>query len=50
MAWEYRGVLTVEYPRRYGPPGCGKTFVVGAAATECGLRLVSVKGPELLNK
>lgn len=34
----------------YGPPGCGKTHVVGAAAAACSLRFISVKGPELLNK
>ncbi|KAL3690911.1 hypothetical protein R1sor_004562 [Riccia sorocarpa] len=34
----------------YGPPGCGKTHIVGAAAAACSLRLLSVKGPELLNK
>lgn len=34
----------------YGPPGCGKTHVVGAAVAAAGLRFVSVKGPELLNK
>lgn len=34
----------------YGPPGCGKTHIVGAAAAACGLRFVPVKGPELLNK
>lgn len=34
----------------YGPPGCGKTHVVGVAAAACSLRLISVKGPELLNK
>ncbi|XAR56140.1 hypothetical protein NMG60_11036493, partial [Bertholletia excelsa] len=34
----------------YGPPGCGKTHIVGAAAAACSLRFVSVKGPELLNK
>ena len=34
----------------YGPPGCGKTHVVAAAAAACQLRLISVKGPELLNK
>ncbi|KAH7441624.1 hypothetical protein KP509_03G046300 [Ceratopteris richardii] len=34
----------------YGPPGCGKTHVVGIAAAACSLRLVSVKGPEILNK
>jgi SpoVK/Ycf46/Vps4 family AAA+-type ATPase len=34
----------------YGPPGCGKTHAVRAAARATGVRLVSVKGPELLNK
>ena len=34
----------------YGPPGCGKTNIVGAAAAACSLRFISVKGPELLNK
>eukprot|EP00250_Pteridium_aquilinum_P022401 c25371_g1_i3 orf=160-3567(+) len=34
----------------YGPPGCGKTHVVATAAAACSLRLISVKGPEILNK
>ncbi|KAG6394691.1 hypothetical protein SASPL_145281 [Salvia splendens] len=34
----------------YGPAGCGKTHIVGAAAAACSLRFISVKGPELLNK
>ncbi|PKU63684.1 peroxisome biogenesis protein 1 isoform X1 [Dendrobium catenatum] len=34
----------------YGPPGCGKTHIIGAAAVACSLRFISVKGPELLNK
>ncbi|KAH1088100.1 hypothetical protein GLYMA_07G224000v4 [Glycine max] len=34
----------------YGPPGCGKTHIVGAAAAASSLRFISVKGPELLNK
>lgn len=34
----------------YGPPGCGKTHIVGSAAAACSLRFISVKGPELLNK
>lgn len=39
-----RGVLL------YGPPGCGKTLLAQAAGTECGLEVISVKGPQLLNK
>lgn len=34
----------------YGPPGTGKTLLAGAAAKHCNLRLISIKGPELLSK
>ena len=34
----------------YGPQGCGKTHIVAAAVAAAGMRLVSVKGPEVLNK
>ncbi|CAH1979790.1 unnamed protein product [Acanthoscelides obtectus] len=34
----------------YGPPGTGKTMLAGAAAKQCRLRIVTVKGPELLSK
>lgn len=34
----------------YGPPGCGKTLLAGAVATECGLNFISVKGSEVLDK
>ena len=34
----------------YGPPGCGKTLLGSAIAAESGMNLISVKGPELLNK
>eukprot|EP00850_Spirogloea_muscicola_P020075 SM000206S06284 [mRNA] locus=s206:224727:231723:- [translate_table: standard] len=34
----------------YGPPGCGKTHLVAAAAAATSLRFIQVKGPELLNK
>uniref|UniRef100_A0A7S3PVE6 AAA+ ATPase domain-containing protein n=1 Tax=Chaetoceros debilis TaxID=122233 RepID=A0A7S3PVE6_9STRA len=32
----------------FGAPGCGKTLVAKAVASECGLPFLSVKGPELL--
>ncbi|OCH87928.1 AAA family ATPase [Obba rivulosa] len=34
----------------YGPPGCSKTLLVRACATESGVNFLAVKGPELLNK
>lgn len=37
-----RGVLF------YGPPGCGKTLMAKAVASECSSNFVSIKGPELL--
>jgi len=34
----------------YGPPGCGKTLLVKAAANEANANFISVKGPEILSK
>jgi len=34
----------------YGPPGCGKTLLAKAVASECGVNFISIKGPELLDK
>ncbi|XP_049774237.1 peroxisome biogenesis factor 1 isoform X1 [Schistocerca cancellata] len=34
----------------YGSPGTGKTLLAGAMAQECGLKFISIKGPELLSK
>ncbi|KAG8860855.1 AAA+-type ATPase [Tulasnella sp. 330] len=39
-----RGVLL------YGPPGCSKTMIAKALATESGVNFVAVKGAELINK
>jgi AAA family ATPase len=33
----------------YGPPGCSKTLIAKAVATESGLNFLAVKGGELLN-
>jgi transitional endoplasmic reticulum ATPase len=34
----------------YGPPGTGKTLLAKAAANECGVNFISVKGPSLISK
>ncbi|RLG04939.1 MAG: AAA family ATPase, partial [Thaumarchaeota archaeon] len=34
----------------YGPPGCGKTLLAKAIATEAEANFISVKGPEIFNK
>lgn len=33
----------------YGPPGCSKTLMAKALATEAGLNFIAVKGPEVNN-
>ncbi|EPS95567.1 hypothetical protein FOMPIDRAFT_1043545 [Fomitopsis schrenkii] len=44
------GVLPPRGVLLYGPPGCSKTMLVRACATESGVNFLAVKGPELLNK
>lgn len=45
--------LKIKPPRgilMYGPPGCSKTMIAKALATETGLNFIAVKGPELFSK
>eukprot|EP00899_Mesostigma_viride_P001806 jgi/Mesvir1/11626/Mv00029-RA.1 len=39
-----RGVLL------YGPPGCSKTLLARAVASEAGLNFIAIKGPEIFSK
>jgi AAA family ATPase len=34
----------------YGPPGCSKTLMAKALATESSMNFLAVRGPELLSK
>ncbi|MFY9457896.1 MAG: CDC48 family AAA ATPase [Candidatus Spechtbacterales bacterium] len=34
----------------YGPPGCGKTLLAKAVASESGVNFISIKGPQLFSK
>jgi len=49
----YRRDLGISPPRGvllYGPPGCSKTLMARALATEGQMNFLAIKGPELLSK
>ncbi|KAF8549749.1 AAA family ATPase [Imleria badia] len=49
-AFERLGVRPPKGLLLYGPPGCSKTILARACATESGVNFVAVKGPELLSQ
>ncbi|GJQ81476.1 hypothetical protein Trydic_g14631 [Trypoxylus dichotomus] len=44
------GILPPKGVLMFGPPGCSKTMVAKALATESSLNFLSIKGPELFSK
>lgn len=44
------GIKSTKGALLYGPPGCSKTMLAQALATESGYNFIAVKGPELVSK
>jgi len=49
-AFQRMGISPPKGVLLYGPPGCSKTLMARALATESGMNFLAVKGPELLSK
>lgn len=48
--FERMGIRPPKGVLLYGPPGCSKTLMAKALATESKLNFIAVKGPELFSK
>lgn len=48
--FNYAGLTPSKGIMLYGPPGCGKTLLAKAVATELGVNFISIKGPQFLSK
>eukprot|EP00002_Diphylleia_rotans_P034388 TRINITY_DN7375_c0_g1_i7.p1 TRINITY_DN7375_c0_g1~~TRINITY_DN7375_c0_g1_i7.p1 ORF type:complete len:640 (+),score=119.74 TRINITY_DN7375_c0_g1_i7:611-2530(+) len=49
-AFQRMGIRPPKGVLLYGPPGCSKTMMAKAIATESGLNFIAIKGPELFSK
>jgi transitional endoplasmic reticulum ATPase len=49
-AFKKMGIKPPKGVLLYGQPGCGKTLLVKAVATESNANFISIKGPELMSK
>ncbi len=49
-SFEKAGIRPPKGILLYGPPGCGKTLLAKAVATETEANFIAVKGPEMLSK
>jgi len=49
-AFKRMGISPPKGVLLYGPPGCGKTLLARAVATESNANFIAVKGPELFSK
>lgn len=50
QAFQRMGIRPPRGILMYGPPGCSKTLIARALATETGLNFIAIKGPELFSK
>jgi len=49
-AFKRMGITPSKGVLLYGPPGCSKTMIAKAIATESNLNFLAIKGPELFSK
>lgn len=50
LLFKHAGITPPRGILLHGPPGCGKTMIARAAASETGVNFISVKGPELISR
>jgi transitional endoplasmic reticulum ATPase len=50
QSMEYWGITPQKGMLMFGPPGCGKTLIGKAIASQCNARFYLINGPEIKNK